>query len=67
MHILAETISLIGESDVDPYAVFGVLIEGAVHTLTRHIPPERQADTSAMLLQLLEERLSAHGLRSAGQ
>jgi hypothetical protein len=60
MHILAETISLIGESDVDPYAIVGVLIEGAVHTIAQHIPTERQGDTAATLLHLLEERLKAH-------
>ena len=62
MHILAETIAMIGETDVDPYSVLGVLIEGAAHTLKQHIPPERQADTAAMLMQLLEERLKAGGL-----
>jgi hypothetical protein len=67
MHILAETIAMIGETDVDPYAVLGVLIEGVAHTFARHIPPERQADTSATLVQLLEERLGAHGLRSGDQ
>jgi hypothetical protein len=67
MHILAETISLIGESDVDPYAIVGVLIEGAVHTIAQHIPAERQADTAATVLRLLEERLSAHGLSSSDQ
>jgi hypothetical protein len=67
MHILAETISLIGESEVDPYAVLGVLIEGAVHTIARHIPTERQAETAATLLQLLEQRLSAHGLQGGDQ
>ncbi len=64
MHILAETISMIGESDVDPYAILGVLIEGAVHTVVKHIPAERQADVAATLKELLAERLKAHGLRS---
>jgi hypothetical protein len=63
MHILAETISLIGESDVDPYAIVGVLIEGAVHTIARHVPAERQAETAATALRLLEERLGGHGVR----
>jgi len=63
MHILAQMITLIGESDVDPYAILGVLVEGAVHTITRHIRDERRPDAAAMLLQLLEERLSAHGRR----
>jgi hypothetical protein len=62
MYILAQMISMIGESDVDPYAVLGVLIEGAAYTLTQHIPAERQADTAATLVQLLGERLKAHGL-----
>jgi hypothetical protein len=61
-HILAEMISMISASEADPYTVLGVLVEGAAHTLTRHIPPERQADTAEMLLQLLQERLKAHGL-----
>jgi hypothetical protein len=60
MHILAQMISMIGESDADPYAVMGVLIEGAAHTLAHHVPAERQADTAATLVHLLEERLKAH-------
>jgi hypothetical protein len=62
LHILAQMISMIGESDVDPYAVLGVLVEGAVHTLARHVPAERQAETAEMLVQLLTERLQAHRL-----
>jgi len=59
-HILAEMIAMIGESDVDPYAILGVLTEGAAHTVARHIPAERQADTATMLMELLEERLKAN-------
>ena len=62
MHVLAGMISVIGESEADPYAVLGVLIEGAAHTLARHIPAERQADTARTLVQLLKERLKAHRL-----
>jgi hypothetical protein len=64
MHVLAQMISMIGESEVDPYVVLGVLIEGAAHTLAQHIPTERQAETATTLVQLLEERLKAYGLRS---
>jgi hypothetical protein len=64
MHVLAQMISMIGESEVDPYVVLGVLIEGAAHTLAQHIPIERQAETATTLVQLLEERLKAYGLRS---
>jgi hypothetical protein len=62
LHILAQTISIIGESDVDTYAILGVLIEGAAHTLAQHVPTERQADTATTLMQLLEDRLKARGL-----
>jgi hypothetical protein len=62
MHILAQMIAMIGASDVDPYAVLGVLVEGASHTIAHHIPPERQGDTANLVLQLLEERLQAHRL-----
>jgi hypothetical protein len=62
LHVLAQMISVIGESDVDPYAVLGVLIEGAIHTVTRHIPTERQADAAEALVELMGERLKARGL-----
>ena len=60
IYILAQMISIVGESDVDPYAVLGVLLEGAAHTIARHIPAERQADTAEALVELLAERLKAH-------
>ena len=46
----------------DPYAVLGVLVEGAVLTIVQHIPAEQQMETAAMLVQLLEERLRARGI-----
>jgi len=62
MYILAQTISMTGAIDADPYAVLGVLVEGAVRTIIQHIPPEQQAETSATLIRLLQERLEAHGI-----
>jgi hypothetical protein len=63
LNILAQMINMIGECDVDPYAVLGVLIEGAAaHTIARHIPTERRADAAEALLDLLGERLRARGL-----
>jgi hypothetical protein len=62
MHILAQTISMTGEIGADPYAVLGVLVEGAVLTVSQHVPAEQQAETAAMLVQLLEERLKARGI-----
>ncbi|HET6194250.1 MAG TPA: hypothetical protein VFE12_00785 [Acetobacteraceae bacterium] len=63
IQMLAEVIRVITQDGSDPYLVLGVLVEGAVHTLARHIPKERQAEALAELRQLLEERLKTHGLR----
>jgi hypothetical protein len=62
MHILAQTISMTSEIGADPYAVLGVLIEGAVQTIAQRIPAEQQRETAATLVQLLEERLKSHGV-----
>ncbi len=62
VHVLAQMISIVGESDADPYAVLGVLVEGAVHTLAQYFPPERQAETAVMLIELLADRLRASGI-----
>src|ERR1700691_2033060 len=45
MHILAQTIAMTGEIGADPYAVLGVLIEGAVLTILQHIPEEKREET----------------------
>jgi len=60
--MLAEVIRVITDDGSDPYLILGVLVEGAAHTLAKHIPAERQAETVAELRQLLTERLKAHGL-----
>ena len=62
MHILAQTISMTGAIGADPYAVLGVLIEGAVQTIVQQIPKEQQTETAATLVRLLQERLSARGI-----
>jgi hypothetical protein len=62
IQMLAEVIRLVTEDGADPYLVIGVLIEGAVHTVARHIPVERQAETTEQLGQLLVDRLKARGL-----
>jgi len=51
-----------GEIGADPYAVLGVLAEGAVLTIVQHIPAEQQAETALTLIRLLEERLRARGV-----
>jgi hypothetical protein len=62
VQMLAEVIRVITADGSDPYLILGVLIEGAVHTVARHIPRERHTETIAELGQLLAERLKAHGL-----
>jgi hypothetical protein len=62
LHILAQTIAMTGTIGMDPYAVLGVLVAGAVQTLTQHIPPERQAEVAETLIGLLRERLEASGI-----
>ena len=62
MHILAQTIGMTGAIGADPYAVLGVLIEGAVETILQQIPAEQRAETAAMLIQLLKDRLNARGV-----
>jgi hypothetical protein len=51
-----------GEIGADPYAVLGVLVEGAVLTIVQHIPAEQQKETAAALVRLVGERLKARGV-----
>ena len=62
VEMLAHMIRLVVRDGADPYLVIGILVEGAVYTLAEHIPPERQAETTEQLGQLLVERLKARGL-----
>lgn len=62
LYILAQTISMTGTIGMDPYAVLGVLVEGAVQTLIEQIPAEQQTEVAATLIELLTERLKAHRL-----
>jgi hypothetical protein len=62
LYIIAQTISMAPTVGVDPYALLGVLVEGAVQTLVQHIPSQRQDEAAATLTELLAERLKTHGL-----
>jgi hypothetical protein len=62
MYILAQTISMTSAIGADPYAVLGVLIEGAVQTIVEQIPAEQQTETAATLVRLLKDRLIARGI-----
>jgi hypothetical protein len=59
---LADIIKTVSESGADPYLIMGVLVEGAVLTLRRRIPDERQEDTASAVLQLLADRLRDAGM-----
>jgi hypothetical protein len=62
VEILAQMIGLLGDDGGDPYLILGVLVEGAVQTLAKHVAAERQAETARALAQLLTDRLRQRGL-----
>src|SRR5580692_3071025 len=49
MYILAQTISMTGAIGADPYAVLGVLVEGAVQTIVQQIPAEHRKEAAETL------------------
>jgi hypothetical protein len=65
-YVLAQTITMTGAIGMDPYAVLGILVEGAVQTLMRQIPAERQSEAATTLVELLIERLTASGIPCGG-
>jgi hypothetical protein len=60
---LADAIMVTAESEADPYLTMGVLVEGAVHTLTHRIPEGSQQVTASALLRILIDRLKVAGLQ----
>jgi hypothetical protein len=62
VEMLATVIRLVTDDGADPYVILGVLVESAAHTIAKHIPSERQVETTEELGRLLVERLKAHGL-----
>jgi hypothetical protein len=66
-YILAQAITMTGAIGMDPYAVLGILLDGAVQTLVKQIPAERQAEAAATLVELLIERLAACGIPGQDQ
>jgi hypothetical protein len=62
VELLATMIRLAMEDGADAYLILGVMAEGAVHVLDRHIPPERRAEATKEFCSLLIERLKSRGL-----
>jgi hypothetical protein len=62
VQLVAEVTRLIGDMGADPYLLIGVLVEGAIHTLVTHIPPERRTDCAKALTKLLADRLDENRL-----
>lgn len=54
---LTDAIKMTFTSDADPYQTMGVLLEGAVYVCRTWLPPERQADAGAAIVQMLIDRL----------
>jgi hypothetical protein len=62
VRLVAELVGLVADRGADPYLLIGALVEGVVDTIAKHVPPERQAETTEQLGRLLVERLKARGL-----
>ncbi len=54
---LAHRIRSLSASEVDPYLLMGVLLEGMVHTMANRIPADRQPDTVLATLTMLQQRM----------
>jgi hypothetical protein len=62
VRLVAELIRQVADRGADPYLLIGALVEGAVDTLAKHIPPARQGEATEQLGRLLVQRLKARGL-----
>jgi hypothetical protein len=54
---LAEQIRALAASEIDPYLLVGILLEGMVHTVSLRIPQDRQPDTVLATLTMLQQRM----------
>jgi len=62
LQLLAHMIRVALNDGADPYLMAGILAEGAAYTIGKHIPTERQPDAVSALMEILKERLRAHGV-----
>jgi hypothetical protein len=49
-----------GNRGIDPFLLIAVLVEGAAHILSIHIPPEQRADTATELIDMLVDWCTAN-------
>lgn len=62
LQLLAHMIRVALNDGADPYLLTGILAEGAAYAIGEHIPAERQPDAVSALMDVLQDRLKAHGL-----
>jgi hypothetical protein len=62
VRLAADLTRWFGDQGADPYLLIGALLEGAVHTLVQHVPPEKQGEAAWAAVQVLLDRLRAQGL-----
>jgi hypothetical protein len=55
-------LKLLIRSEADPYILAGALAEGVAATVAQRVPVERQAEASREIVQVLRDRLRAHGV-----
>ena len=60
VRLVAELVGLVADRGADPYLLIGALVDGAVDTLAKHIPPERQVEATEQLSRIwrLDQRLA---------
>jgi hypothetical protein len=50
------------QSSSDPYAMAGLLVEAIAATIASRVPPEEQQSLTLAVIELLQDRLSAHNV-----
>ena len=59
---LAVLLRLLIWTEADPHLLAGALAEGVAATIAERIPAERQGEASREIVQVLVDRLRAHGV-----
>ena len=59
--LVVALVKFVTQSEVDPYLLSGVLIEGIVSVIDSRIPEDRKREVAVQAIRLLHERLQAGG------